>query len=153
MNVILQYNISFVLIGFLTKKGAIHYTCGGSLINRRYVVTAAHCYMDNTRTFAEVVVGDHNLATNPDCDKDAKGRLRCLNKPVQRFQMIQEDVTIHEGWDINKLKEGANDIALIRLPKLVYTMYEIPDGVHVAPICLPWGRLPNGNFAKYPGGW
>ena len=122
------------------------------MINRRYVVTAAHCYMDKTRTFAEVVVGDHNLATNPDCDKDEKGRLRCLNKPVQRFQMIQEDVTIHEGWDINKLKEGANDIALIRLPKLVYTMYEIPDGVHVAPICLPWGKLPDGNIAKYPGG-
>ena len=108
--------------------------------------------MDNKRTFAEVVIGDHNLASNPDCDKDVKGGLLCENKPVQRFQMIQDDVTIHEEWDLDKLREGANDIALIRLPKLVYTMFEIPEGVHVAPVCLPWGNLPNGNFADYPGG-
>ena len=97
-------------------------------------------------------MGDHDLSTNPECDAGKDGNLQCNNKPVQRFQMIQDDVIIHEDWDIVKLVENANDIALIRLPKLVYTMYEIPNGVHVAPVCLPWGALPNGNSAQYPEG-
>lgn len=92
--------------------------------------------------FVEVVIGDHNLATNPDGN----------SKPVQRFYMNSSDVILHEKWNRARIKEDANDIALVRLPKVAYTMFEIGSGVHVAPICLPWGLLADGHSATYPSG-
>ena len=46
----------------------------------------------------------------------------------------------------------ANDIALVRLEKPAFTAAEVASGVHVLPICLPWGRLPNDYPAQYPSG-
>ena len=130
------------------------YSCGATLINRRYVVTAAHCHNKATKdgTIAEVVLGDHNLSRNPDCTTDRKLGLQCFNKPVQRFSVIESDITVHEGWDKDNVMTTANDIALVRLEKPAFTAQEIASGVHVYPICLPWGRLPNGYDAKYPSG-
>ena len=130
------------------------YSCGATLINRRYVVTAAHCH-ENGKTdgeIAEVVIGDYDLETNPDCIKDHNGILQCTNKPVQRFPVTPSDVTVHENWVPSNVVEGANDIALVRLSKVAYTVNEIASGVHVVPICLPWGRLPNGETVDYPSG-
>jgi hypothetical protein len=122
------------------------------LINRNYVITAAHCFDgDALERFSEVVLGDHNLATNPDCIK-VNGEQQCTNKPVQRFYMTGGDAKVHENWDRGILKENGNDIALVRLPKPAYTMFEIGSGVHVSPVCLPWGKLPDGQIAKYPTG-
>ena len=130
------------------------YSCGATLINRRYVVTAAHCYEKGKSDgeISEVVIGDHDLETNPDCIKDHNGILQCTNKPVQRFPVTPSDVTVHENWVPSNVVEGANDIALVRLSKVAYTVNEIASGVHVVPICLPWGRLPNGETVDYPSG-
>ena len=118
------------------------------MINRRYVVTAAHCHNPSKpgSRIARVVLGDHDLSNDPDCFDTGE----CW-KPAQRFRISPQDITVHEEWDISKVVEGANDIALIRLPTLAYTMYEICQ-VPVAPICLPWGRLPNGEEATLPKG-
>ena len=72
---------------------------------------------------------------------------------MQRFDIFLTDITVHEGWDPDKVKEGANDIALVRLPRPAYTALEIVSGVHVVPICLPWGSLPGkSERAEYPSG-
>ena len=79
----------------------------------------------------------------------------CL--PAQRFFPTNEDVTIHPGFSERRLHEDANDIALIRLPKLVQTANEdiqvafsqylltynaLINGFSlqnvIQPICLPW---------------
>ena len=124
------------------------------MINRRYVVTAAHCHdptASDTR-IAEVVLGDYDLGKNPDCVETKELGLQCNNKPVQKFTVQESDITVHEGWDKNDVVKTANDIALVRLEKPAFTALEVASGVHVMPICLPWGRLPNEFRAQYPSG-
>lgn len=117
------------------------------MINRRYVVTAAHCHDPSKRgsRISEVVLGDHDLSSDPDCKDGA-----CW-KPLQKFRISRSAITLHEKWDASKVVTDANDIALIRLPRPAYTIYEICE-VSVIPICLPWGRLPNGEEATLPQG-
>ena len=126
------------------------YACGGTLINRRYVITAAHCQdkEDSRNQIKEVVLGDYDLSTNPDCGKDFESD--CW-KPVQRFAISEQDVKMHENWNPLTVVGEGYDIALIRLPKAAHTASEICD-TSVMPICISWGTLPNGKIAEMPEG-
>jgi len=104
------------------KKIETKYGCGGVLINKWYVVTAAHCQNDNITSVRlgewEVTIVNPNGTELP---------------PVQDFIINSNMVHVHE--DYKDELPFPNDIALIKLP----TPAVLNEGVQMA--CLPMDEI------------
>ncbi|XP_021694328.1 LOW QUALITY PROTEIN: melanization protease 1 [Aedes aegypti] len=108
--------------------------CGGSLINERYVITAAHCLTKvsrdrSPRKLEFVRLGEHTISTNPDCVNytEAGGYFEqdCAG-PVEDVRV--ESYMVHSDYNGTF---GGDDIGLVRLAE------SIVFKPHIKPICLP----------------
>ncbi|KAG1674878.1 Clotting factor B [Nymphon striatum] len=133
------------MVAIYRKYGRrFYFLCGGTVINKRYIITAAHCFKRKSRNLAyvffhgrlllsgvfEVRVGEHDLSD------------RYLG---ERYSV--EDIIVHEDF---KPPEQYKDIALIRV------MENIKFSTRVSPICLPTPENPIKNLAgrfAYAIGW
>ncbi|XP_049283478.1 CLIP domain-containing serine protease 14D-like [Anopheles funestus] len=112
------------LIEYQKPDGRFGFHCGGSIINERYIVTAAHCINAIPRNWKvhRVRLGEWDLSSSSDCEDDF-----CSIAPID---LDIEKIIVHTGYDTRD-KSHHNDIALIRFNR------EIHYSETVRPICLP----------------
>ncbi|KAI0221267.1 Trypsin-2 [Lamellibrachia satsuma] len=108
------WQISLVVVGY-------SHICGGSILNKRWIATAAHCVKGRKLSQLRVIVGEHN---------------RSISEGTESTLTIDR-VVRHPFYSKGKFRN--NDIALVRLKgSLVYRR-------EVAPVCLPVTEISPGT--------
>lgn len=104
------------------RKSTDSHFCGGSIINQRWIVTAAHCMQGETPGVVSVVIGDHtrNAANSA------------------RLSLNVQSIHVHENYNSRTL---VNDIALIEVTA------DIAFSADVQPVCSP-DRVDDYHYRK-----
>lgn len=128
---VLKYKRDADLDGNL-NDGFVELGCSGSLINKRYVLTAAQCLRLRTSSAVAVRLGEYNIQHDMDCVKFSE--LDECSNPVEDVGI--EKIIKHPQYN---RRLGLNDMALLRLNR------NIPFTDYIRPICLPDAQT---KFAK-----
>jgi trypsin len=110
------------------RKSSGSHFCGGSIINDRWIVCAAHCMDGETPGVVSVVVGEHDRGASSD---------------VRQTHDV-DSIFVHEDYNSGTFE---NDISLIK------TSVAIPFSVNVQPICAPDPANDYVSYKSQCSGW
>ncbi|XP_052893261.1 serine protease easter-like [Anopheles moucheti] len=115
-----------VLLRYLSN-GQLLDGCGGSLINNRYVLTAAHCIKTPSRLqLSKVRLGEHDKRKEEDCHVYSDGETECAEPAIE---VDIASMIVHKNY--NRPIKFRHDIGLIRMAQ------DVKYSDSIKPICLP----------------
>lgn len=121
---------------YKSAEGNLQFICGGSLLNARYTLSAAHCIQDKGREVAQreqdalLFIGKHNLVQWNEEGYEKRGALKFKVRKVSIKNCYKKLLSkVHPDWNPKDQKYDG-DLALIQLDKPVkYSKF-------IRPICL-----------------